>query len=74
MSAFRLFGLCPTVMSSRSRLVHPGVSLIFARFCRRFQEQLKKLAPGGQSDVASALGKAFDMLGQHRFRTGVDTW
>lgn len=40
----------------------------------RFQEQLKKLAPAGENAIAPALGKAFDLLGQHRLRTGVDTW
>lgn len=44
-------------------------------FCvGRFQEQLKKLVPSGENPIAPALGKAFDLLGQHRLGTGVDTW
>lgn len=41
---------------------------------RRFHEQLRNLEPRGQNAVAPALGKAFELLGQHRLSSGVDTW
>eukprot|EP00903_Cladosiphon_okamuranus_P006689 g6529.t1 len=40
----------------------------------RFQEQLRNLQPSGQNASAPALGKAFELLGQHRLGSGVDTW
>eukprot|EP00752_Nemacystus_decipiens_P009507 g8498.t1 len=40
----------------------------------RFQEQLRNLQPKGQNASAPALGKAFELLGQHRLGSGVDTW
>ncbi|CAM9727526.1 unnamed protein product, partial [Ectocarpus sp. 13 AM-2016] len=40
----------------------------------RFHEQLRNLEPRGQNAVAPSLGKAFELLGQHRLSSGVDTW
>ncbi|CAN0118847.1 unnamed protein product, partial [Hapterophycus canaliculatus] len=41
---------------------------------RRFHEQLRNLEPEGDNAAGPSLGKAFELLGQHRLSSGVDTW
>lgn len=61
---------------AHARLAHArhGVVLFCFAGVVRFHEQLRNLQPKGQNASAPALGKAFELLGQHRLGSGVDTW